>query len=69
MPEIAKRESLLDWLSVIEDELFLEGGNHFENWLEENKYILEDLLYIFFEETLNGVLTWSIKGRLEKIIA
>ena len=69
MPETAKRESLLDWVSVIEGELFSEGGEHFEKWKDMNRYILEDLLYIFFEETLNGVLTWGVKGRLERIIS
>ncbi len=69
MPGTAKREALLDWISVIEEELFAEGGAHFENWLKMNKYMLEDLLYIFFAETLNGVLTWSVKGKLERIIA
>jgi hypothetical protein len=68
MPGTAKQESLLDWISVIEGELFSEGGEHFEKWKEMNKYMLEDLLYIFFAETLNGVLTWAIKGRLEKIL-
>ena len=67
MPESFKRESLLNMVSDIEDNLFSEAGEHFEKW--KDMCLWQDALYyVFYDETLNGVLTWAIKGRLEKIL-
>ena len=69
MPNTLKREYLIAFAAAIEDKLFSEGEESFEDWLKMNRQKLLDSLDVFFAEALNGVLTWGIKGRLEKIIS
>ena len=69
IPNPQERDALLDFLAIVEYAVFDEGGLYFKNWLKLNRDVLRDLLEVFFAERLNGTLTWSIKGRLEKILA
>ena len=69
IPEFGKREMLLDFICILEQELFSGNGAYFKHWLTLNRDMVEYFMDIFFGDEVKSVLMWGIKEKLEKVVA